>query len=262
MTLRGPEPEEMSAKDRRVAAAVDRRLKDEAGIFAAVRVGAGIAYLDGMVESASQRDAASDLAAGVAGISRVQNDLDVEEFGLPGESRTTNSAVYADAGYQLLDGELVTDPNPMRELDEPDFNEPIADLGGDMTTNSMIAAEEGIPYMPPTDPVVRPSDDEQGLAIASGFGDTSDDEYPDTLTATAFGDGPVGDDDIRQQVVEALRSDAATIDLVIDVIVRNGVVHLRGQVPTLDDADSAEEVVGRVPTVREVIEELEIPALG
>jgi len=33
-------------------------------------------------------------------------------------------------------------------------------------------------------------------------------------------------------------------------------------VPTLDDADSAEEVVGRVPTVREVIEELEIPALG
>ncbi len=259
---RGPEPEEMSTEDRRVAAAVDRRLKDEAGIFAAVRVGNGVAYLDGMVESAAQRDAASDLAAGVAGISRVQNDLDVEEFGSPGESRVTNSATYADAGYQMLDGELVTDPNPLAELGEPDFNEPIAEVGGDMTTNSMIAAEEGIPYMPPTDPVVRPSDDEQGLAIATGFGETSDDEYRDTLATTAFGDGPPGDEDIRQQVVEALRSDAATIDLVIDVIVRNGVVHLRGQVQTLDDAESAEEVASRVPTVREVIEELEVAAIG
>ena len=259
---RGPEPEEMSPEDRRIAAAVDRRLKDEAGIFAAVRVGAGVAYLDGMVESAEQRNAASDLAAGVAGISRVQNDLEVEEFGAPGESRTTNSATYADAGYQMLDGELVTDPNPLSEADEPDFNEPIAEVGGDMTTNSMIAAEEGIPYMPPTDPVVRPSDDAEGLAIVTGFGETSDDEYPDTLATTAFGDGPPGDEDIRQQVVEALRSDAATIDLVIDVIVRNGVVHLRGQVQTLDDAESAEEVASRVPTVREVIEELEVAAIG
>jgi len=259
---RGPEPENMSPDDRRIAAAIDRRLKDEAGIFAAVRVGGGVAYLDGMVESSAQRDAATDLAHGVEGVSRVQNDLEVEEFGSPGESRGTNSAVYADIGYQMLDRERVTESNPLGELDEPDFNEPIAEVGGDMTTNSMIAAEEGIPYMPPTDPVVRPSDSAEGLAIATGFGETSDDEYPDTLATTAFGDGPAGDEDIRQQVIEALRSDAATIDLVIDVIVRNGVVHLRGQVPTLDDAEFAEEVAGRVPTVREVIEELEVPALG
>lgn len=259
---RGPEPEAMGPEDRRLAAAVDRRLRDEAGIFAAVRVGGGVAYLDGLVESAAQRDAASDLASGVAGIARVQNDLDVEEFGSPGESRVINSAVYADTGYQMLDSDLVDGRNPLSELDEPDFNEPIAEVGGDMTTNSMIAAEEGIPYMPPTDPVVRPSDDDQGLALATGFGETSIDEFPDTLATTAFGDGPPGDEDIRQQVVEALRSDAATIDLVIDVIVRNGVVHLRGQVQTLDDAESAEEVAGRIPTVREVIEELEVAALG
>ncbi len=259
---RGPEPEAMSSADRELARAVDRLLQDEAGIFAAVRVGDGVAYLDGLVESAEQRGAASDLARRVAGIARVQNDLEVEEFGVPGERAVDSSAVYADTGYQMLDRDRVRDSEPLREATEPDFNDPIAEVGGDMTTNSMIAAEEGIPYMPPTDPVVHPSDSDQELAIATGFGETSMDEFPDTLATTAFGDGPPGDEDIRQQVVEALRSDAATIDLVIDVIVRNGVVHLRGQVQTLDDAEAAEEVASRIPTVREVVEELEVAAIG
>ena len=258
---RGPEPEAMSAADRHLAVLIDRRLKDDAGIFAAVRVGAGVAYLDGMVESAAQRDAASDLAASVEGITRIQNDLEVEEFGAPGEETVADGATNADVGYQMLQGERTTDTQPLRELDEPGFNDPIAEAGGDVTTNSMIAAEEGIPYMPPTDPVVRPSNDEQELAVVTGFGETSIDEFPDTLATSALGDGPPGDEDIRQQVVEALRSDAATIDLVVDVIVRNGVVHLRGRVQTLDDADAAEEVAGRVPTVREVVEELEVAAI-
>ena len=43
---------------------------------------------------------------------------------------------------------------------------------------------------------------------------------------------------------------------------RDGIVRLRGIVPTLDDAESAEEVAGRVPTVIEILEELEVAALG
>jgi len=250
----------MSPEDRRLAAEVDRLLKEEAGIYAAVRVGAGVAYLDGVVESAEQRDAAGDLAALVTGIVRVQNDLDVEEFGQPGQETRADEA-RADTSYQMLDRERVLNPDPLRELGEPDFNEPIPVIGGDMTTDALIAVEEGIPYMPPTDPVVRPSNSEQELDIITGFGETSIDEFPDTLATTAFGDAPAGDEDIRQQVVEALSSDAATTDLVIDVIVRNGVVHLRGRVATLDDADAAEEVAGRVPTVREVREELQVAAL-
>lgn len=258
---RGPDPEAMSPEDRRQAIAIDRLLQDEAGIYAAVRVGQGVAYLDGVVESGAQRDAASDLAAGVPGIVRVQNDLELEEFGQPGQETRPDSSVYADTSYQMLDGDLARNPDPLRERFEPGFNEPIPAIGGDMTTDSLIAAEEGIPYMPPTDPVVRPSTSDQDLEIVTGFGETSIDEFPDTLATTALGDAPPGDEDIRQQVVEALSSDAATIDLTIDVFVRNGVVHLRGRVPTLTDADLAEEVAGRVPTVREVREELTVAAL-
>lgn len=259
---RGPDPEAMSPEERQLAAAIDRRLQDQASIYAAVRVGAGVAYLDGVVESAAQRDAASDLAAGMAGIERVQNDLDIEEIGTPGQDTTTNSSTYADASYQMLDSDLVTDPQPLRDDLQPDFNDPIDELGGDMTTDAMIAVEEGIPYMPPTDPVVRPSNDDQELSISGGFGETADDEYPDLQATTATGDAPPGDEDVREQVIEALRTDAATADLIIRVTVRDGVVHLRGVVPTLDDAEAAEEVAGRVPTVAEVREELEVAALG
>ncbi len=259
---RGPDPEAMSPAERQLAATIDRRLQEEADIYAAVRVGAGVAYLDGVVESAEQRDAASDLTAAMAGIERVQNDLDVEEIGAPGQNTTTNTSTYADAGSQLLDSDLVTDPQPLRDDLQPDFNDETAEIGGDMTTDAMIAVEEGLPYMPPTDPVVRPSNDDQELSISGGFGETSDDEYPDLQATTALGDAPPGDEDVREQVLEALRTDAATADLVIRVTVRNGIVHLRGTVPTLDDAESAEEVAGRVPTVVEVREELEVAALG
>ena len=52
--------------------------------------------------------------------------------------------------------------------------------------------------------------------------------------------------------------DSATADLSIFVAVRNGIAHLRGQVPDLDDADNAEEVAARVPGIREVVEELDV----
>jgi osmotically-inducible protein OsmY len=59
---------------------------------------------------------------------------------------------------------------------------------------------------------------------------------------------------VRRELAE----DSATADLNIVVAVRNGVVHLRGQVADLDDADNAESVAGRVPGIREVVEELDV----
>src|SRR5262245_59846025 len=139
---RGPDPEAMNPEERRLAIVVDGLLRDVAGIYAAVRVGKGVAYLDGVVDSVEQRQAAGDLAATVGGIVRVQNDLDVEEFGQPGQRARTDEIVRADASYQMLEGDLVSNPDPLRELSEPDYNEPIPVIGGDMTSNSLIAVEE------------------------------------------------------------------------------------------------------------------------
>lgn len=245
--------------DRDLARRVERRLADEAGIYADVRVEHGVVLLNGMVESLEQRDAASDLAYSLPGVTRVQNDLDVEEFnGVPDDNRrASDRGTRADVSYQMLEGEAGPRPEPL----EPDFNESVPSVGADMTDDPMIAVEEGIPYMPPTDPVVRPTANEDQLEILNGFGETSMEEFPDRAATTALGDAPPGDEDIRSAVLEALAADAATTDLDIHVSVRNRVVHLRGRVPTLDDAEFAEEVAGRVPNVREVREDLHVEAI-
>lgn len=245
--------------DRNLAKQVERRLAEEAGIYADVTVENGVVLLNGLVESLEQRDAAADLAYGVAGVTRVQNDLDVEEFdAVPDDNRrASDRGTRADVGYQLREGEAGPRPEPL----EPDFTEPMPSVGDDMTDDPMIAVEEGIPYMPPTDPVVRPTDNADQLEVLSGFGETSMEEFPDRAGTTALGDAPPGDEDIRSAVLEALAADAATTDLDIHVSVRNRVVHLRGRVPTLDDAEFAEEVAGRVPNVREVREDLHVEAI-
>lgn len=255
----------MTAEERALAERIEQRLADEAGIYAAVRVAGDVAQLNGLVESDEQREAATDLARGVDGVARVQNDLDVEELDAAvndpdaalGLVTDDDNSQAADISAQHLVGERGTLAEPL----EPDYNEPIPAVGGDVTDNAMIAVEEGIPYAPPTDPVVRPTTDEQQLEVAGGFGFSSMEEFPDELQTTAFGDAPPGDEDIRSQVEEALAVDAATADLALEVAVRNGIVHLRGRVPTLDDAELAEEVAARVPTVLEVIDELDIAAL-
>ncbi|MFN8539224.1 MAG: BON domain-containing protein [Thermomicrobiales bacterium] len=173
----------------------------------------------------------------MAGIRRVQNDLEVEEFGQAGDASQPDEQIRGDITYQMLEGDRQETHDRFADPLDPDYNEAVPQVGEDMTSNVMIAVEEGIPYMPPTDPVIRPSRDEQTIAVLGGFGTASDEEFPDRQATTALGDAPPGDEDLREEVIAALRADAATTDLVIAVMVRNGTVHLRGEVSSLDDAE-------------------------
>jgi osmotically-inducible protein OsmY len=66
---------------------------------------------------------------------------------------------------------------------------------------------------------------------------------------------------LAEAVERELREDAATTSLSIDVFVRRGIVHLRGWVPGLEDADDAEAVAARVPGVIDVVEEIDVPTI-
>ncbi|MBI4494851.1 MAG: BON domain-containing protein [Chloroflexi bacterium] len=134
---------------------------------------------------------------------------------------------------------------------EPDFTDEVG------TTDPIEAVEDGEPYFPPTDPVIAPaSKAEEGVEVVGGFTPTSMDDVG-AEGETELGQLP-GDEQIHAAVVRELREDALTADLRIAVVVRDGVVHLRGRVPSLEDADAAEEVAARVEGVAEVMEELEI----
>jgi hypothetical protein len=157
----------------------------------------------------------------------------------------TDQASMPDAIENGADGSMEIDP---------DFSGPAG------TTDPRLSAEEGVPYFPPTDPVVHTQDalgddDDEGVEIVGGFAETAMDEDDDP--ATVF---PSIDDDLAEAVMRELRQDAATADLAtrIRVSARGGIVLLTGQVETIEDSDEVAGVAERVDGVAEVREELEV----
>lgn len=187
----------------------------------------GHVILDGVVSSDECSYQLEDAARSVPGVRSVTNDLMVERFA-------------AEVG-NVVEGIDLT----------PDFT---AHVG---TDDSMEAASEAEPYFPPTDPVVEPDRSTDGVEIVNGFAPTADE---DAALANLPG-LPRGDDEIQQAVQSALHSDAATIGLPVRVKVQDGVVTLRGVVPSLEDADLAESVAAGVPGVEEVREELQVEGM-
>lgn len=215
------------------------------GLQADVR--GGVAYLRGSVASQRQKLQAEELARVVPGIRQVVNELalaPVSSSEMPREVEV-DPLVSADVELEGLE----TIPGT-----EPDFNLPIG-------TNDPAEATDGSePYYPPTDPVVKPvSQTEGGIRVLGGFARGSMDspiepeDHPARLQR--------GDDEIAEDVRLALEEDAATTDLDVHVVVRRGIVHLRGRVGSIDEAELAEEVSARVPGVVEVREELEVEGL-
>jgi osmotically-inducible protein OsmY len=242
------------------SAQIERAIREVAGLDVVVEDQDGTIILEGMVDSASDRQAAEDIAADLSGGARIDNALEVQDelpnsvddfLEEPGSAEPPVSVeAIGDDGLNpdLMDQQIASDP--MVVIGDPDS----AGYSGDE-----IDADDGdSAYVPPTDPVVT-SDAHGGQHVLGGFSTTADDRE---IVPARSSDGRLGDEAIADAVREALLSDAATTDLQIRVVVRNGVVHLHGAVPLLDDADAAEEVASRVEGVREVQEELEVDETG
>jgi hypothetical protein len=143
----------------------------------------------------------------------------------------------------------VIDDGEIIELD-PDF---AGDIG---TTNERRAAEEGETYFPPTDPVVRPTNDDEELEVIGGFSATAMDDDDDVNARTNR-----TADQIIEDVREELLADALTTDLKVHVAIHGDTVVLRGTVPSLDDAENAQAVAARVSGAYYVREDFKIESM-
>jgi osmotically-inducible protein OsmY len=210
-----------------------------------VEVKGGVVHLAGQVGSDGTRREIGVAIAQVEGVREIRNEMQVEPLP-PGGARIDLRAVrpseLRDEGSDVVG-----------QGTEYDLNE---DIG---STDAMRAASEAEPFVPPTDPVVRPAPErEEGYDVVGGFAATSMDsatEGAESVSSVVRGDEAIADD-VRRE----LREDSLTTDLEIRVVVRRGVVYLYGAVATLDDAVAAEEVASRVPGVMEVREKLEVVA--
>jgi BON domain-containing protein len=120
------------------------------------------------------------------------------------------------------------------------------DLREGETDNPLVAIEEGMTYVAPSDPPVVPSDDPEGVDIP-GSADT---------------DG--AESDINARIREAIRADGATSALAdrVEIAVIGSTVILRGVVDDLADGDDLVAVVEQVEGIDEVRDETEVAGLG
>ena len=232
---------------------IDRTLQS-AGIYLAVEVRDGAVILSGAAVEPADRQAALDVALAVAeprGLA-VEDGIEVmdEEVESSFEDAGGREIVAYDQDRQ--DDSITAGAEGPLEVD-PDFT---GDVG---TTDFQLSVETTEPYFPPTDPVVRPSNDEEQLDVIGGFAESAIDE-----PENASGVYPNTDDDLAAAVERELVEDAATTDLAgqIRVIARSGIVVLRGAVETMDDVENVEAVAGRVDGVVEVREELDVVLLS
>jgi osmotically-inducible protein OsmY len=224
----------------------------EAGLQVTVERSEDALVLSGFVDSEEARWAAADLVAQATPNLRIDNQLEVQTV-LPVDvdsfASDESSAELAGSADEIeaSGGELepdfsrvsVRDPDEVVDTDDPDGLDDIA--------------QSGEVYTPPIDPVVTTTL-HGDPRILGGF--ELDDEVDDTVERSA--DGRIGDEALADAVRRELEEDSATTDLEIFVTVRNGVAHLRGRVPYLDDADNAEAVAARVQGIVDVEEELDV----
>ena len=164
---------------------------------------------------------------------------------------------------RIYEGELEARPP---DSDQPDESQAAnleslvaTELRDGETDEPGEAAEEGLTWVPPTDPPIR-TDARGDAEVAAGFGTTAQDEPFD---ADHHGSALSAVDEVESRVLEALRADAATTDLAdgVSVDAEGSRVVLRGTVPDIEDEDNVVAVVEDVTGVAEVVSRIEVAAL-
>lgn len=194
----------------------------------------------------------------------VPDDKDpvLEEAQVDAERELTDTEL--DEGYTARSGRAVaideSGPDDVVSLEHSIESLADLDLRDGETDDPNVAAEEGLTWVPPTDPPVVSPADRPDIEVGAGTGSSSLDEpYDADHHSTALS----SDDEMTERVREALRADATTSELAdaLGIETRGGLVILRGVVDDIDDADNIAAVASTVTGVSDVRDETEVRGL-
>jgi len=120
-----------------------------------------------------------------------------------------------------------------------------------VTDDYLVAREEGVPYTPPLERVPHE-------------GSASEDDA-DTLERDDSIQGPDAepprDDELRARVIEALRASDVPAGDRLRVAVSGSMVVVQGEVESIDVLDEIVGIVGDVPGVSDVMDEVEVAGI-
>lgn len=143
---------------------------------------------------------------------------------------------------------------PLPSEDEGNLNE---ESRTGMTDDYLVAQEEALPYDPPSERVLSESRESAGGVDFAGTDATQGGELEREDNVQADGPAP-RDDELLGDVIEALRSSDVVSGDRIRVAVNGTQVIVRGEVESIDVSDEVLGIVGDVPGVTDVVDELEV----
>ena len=127
-----------------------------------------------------------------------------------------------------------------------------------MTDDYLVAQEEGVPYDPPSDRVMSEARADEGGPDVAGSDDTDSGELErEDMVQPPDGQRP-SDDELQADVVERLRASDVPAGDHLRVAASGSRVVLTGKVESVDVLDEILGIVGDVPGVEEVTDEVEI----
>lgn len=151
--------------------------------------------------------------------------------------------------------EQPADRLPLPSEDEGDL---VEEPPTGMTDDYLVAEEEGVPYDPPTDRVLSEPRVTEGGPDVAGTDETDAGELEREDMVQLPDGGLPTDDELLADVIESLRASDVPAGEHLRVAVDGSRVFLAGQVESVDVLDEILGIVGDVPGVDEVIDEVEI----
>jgi osmotically-inducible protein OsmY len=153
-------------------------------------------------------------------------------------------------------------------FDRPDRLPLPSEDGGDLvdepiegeTDDYLVAEEEGVPYVPPTDRVLSESRGWEGVDVA-GTGEDDEAELEREDDIQPDDGGLPRDDELQADVIEALRASDVPAGDRIRISVTGARVHVRGEVESVDVLDEILGIVGDVVGVEEVLDEVNVSGI-
>jgi hypothetical protein len=181
-------------------------------------------------------------------------DNEEEEGGAEDKARWESPLLDEEAEPDAIPQELLVRLDDQDDLIKEDLEHEYSydtQHGDGHTYDVGLTLDQGLTYTPPTDPPVIPSQDREGVEIATGFGLSMEDSSPDVEQLPEHVDN--NDLDLEDDVYEVIRYNSETQNLTeVRVRAANGIVVLMGTVPDDQDVERLVDLVADLEGVRAV----------
>ena len=156
----------------------------------------------------------------------------------------------------------MVDERPERQpLPSEDSGDLVDEPASGDTEDYLVASSEGVPYVPPSDRVISESREGEHGADFAGTDETDAGELERDDDIQPEDDGLPRDGELQADVIEALRASDMPAGEQLRVAVRGRRVVVQGEVETIEALDEILGIVGDVPGVDEVVDEVTVTRL-